>query len=201
MAQEQRKNSKKSLVIRFGLKQKTGVKIMNRLSILLILAVFLMGGCEGVEDLIDKLDDELGYECYHGDARLPFGDHPEDLITREGYKWECASGGADSIHFYSDGTFSATLSRAAYSEVSDYLDDCSGHLSREQTGEWVVDVRGRLCLKNDNIQPGLYNCQRFTHGSGTIRGSTCVDYYEDGDYLGNECDLDGRIGTCALVEE
>ena len=54
MVWEEGKSSKKPLVIRFRLKQKTGVRIMNRLPILLILAVFLMGGCaEGIgRDLV-----------------------------------------------------------------------------------------------------------------------------------------------------
>ncbi len=167
------------------------------------LVPFLIASCGGLDDLISDLEDyeyEEGYECYPGDAMLPAGSHPEHLVTPEGYVWECRGGGADSIHFNFDGTFSATLSRVAYSEARDYFDDCSGFADREETGEWVVS-RGLLCLANDNVQPGLYNCQRFTHGSGTVRGSGCVDYYEDGDYLGNECDADGKLGTCTLVEE
>ncbi|MCY3625761.1 MAG: hypothetical protein OXH71_04210 [Candidatus Dadabacteria bacterium] len=157
-----------------------------------------------VSDLFDDYeyeDEEEYYECSLGDASLPFGTHPEELITPEGYEWECTGGGANSIRFDSDGTFSVALSTVAYSVALDYFSDCSGYPSREETGEWIVDVRGRLCIKLDNIQPGLYNCQRLAYGSGTVRGSTCVDYYENGDYLGQECDRDNRLGTCTLVEE
>jgi len=178
---------------------------VKRFLFLLALLLFSVSCTPSVEDLVNDLvgdyEYEEGYECYPGDARLPVGSHPEYLVNPEGYEWECRGGGADSIDFRSDGTFSATLSRTAYSELQDYFDDCSGFTDREETGEWVVS-RGLLCLANDNVQPGLYNCQRFTQSSGTISGSNCVNYYEsDGSYLGNECDTDGRLGTCTLVEE
>ena len=171
-------------------------------SVLLLFSVGCTPSAEDlVSDLLDDIDYEEGYECAPGDASLPFGTYPEELITPESYEWECTGGGADSVHFDSDGTFSVALSTTGYSANLDYFSDCSGYASQEETGEWVVDVNGRLCVKFDNVQPDYYNCQRITYGSGTVRGSSCVDYYEDGDHLGNQCDRYGRLGTCTLVEE
>lgn len=171
---------------------------MKKIISLLAFLLFSVS-CSGLDDLISDLEDyeyEEGYECAPGDAILPSGTYPDYLIG----SWRCQGGGADSIRFDSDGTFSATLSTTAYRESRDYFSECFGCASREETGEWVI-TGNRLCLKNDNVQPGFYNCQGLTYRSGTVRGSTCVSYYKDGDYLGRECDIDGRLGTCTLDEE
>ena len=173
--------------------------------ILIALLLFTAGCTDSVDELVDNLLDdyeyEEEYECASGDASLPFGTYPEELITPEGYQWECTGGGADSIRIDSDGTFSATLSAIAYSANLDYFSECPGYISREETGEWVIDVNGYLCVKFDNVQPGYYNCQRITYGSGAVRGLSCIDYYEDGNFLANECNRYGRLGTCTLKEE
>ena len=159
----------------------------------LFATLFFVASCGGLDDLISDLDEEE-YECYHGNARLPFGTHPEYLVTPNGYKWKCDQG---DVQLYSDGTSSITLGTWLYSELLDYSDDCGGHPSREQTGEWVVDVQGRLCWKYDKVQPGLYGCQRFTHSSGSLSLIGDIDYYEDGANIGSEYEPD----TCTLEEE
>jgi len=177
--------------------------------ILLVLLLFSVSCTPSAEDLVnDLLDDseyeeeEEYYECYSGNATLPFGDHPEELITPGGYKWECTGGVADSIRFDADGTFSADINKLVWPTLFDYFSDCPGNFNpNKETGEWVVS-RGRLCVKNDNIQPGLYNCQRITYGPGTVKGSICATYYEDGHLsIGTECDRNSRLGSCTLEEE
>jgi len=177
---------------------------MKRMLLLLVL-FFLFTGCSpSAEDLVSNLLDDFeleeGYECHHGDATLPSGSHPDELITPEDYRWKCSGGGADSLWFDADGTFSVALTRAGYAEKLDYLDYCAGSASRQLTGEWVVSG-SRLCAKFDNVQSGLYNCRSFSYGSGTIRDSGCVDYYLDGEYAGQECATSERIGSCTLEEE
>ena len=182
---------------------------MKKTLFLFGLLLFFLGCSPSAEDLVSDLFDDFDYEeedyyeCYSGNATLPFGSHPEELITPEGYKWECTGGVADSIRFYADGTFSADLDMVVgWTAAFDYFSDCPGDFNpnEEQTGEWVVSL-GRLCVKNDNIQPGLYNCQRITYGPGTVKGSICSEYYEDGISLGSECDRNSRLGTCTLEEE
>ena len=179
------------------------------MKILAILALlFFSVGCTGsIEDLISDLEDyeyEEGYECYEGDARLPFGTHPEYLVTPEGYEWKCEGGSTHSIRFHSDGTVWFTLTSQAYSNQLEYWHDCGGHPGSPhlgQTGEWIIDETDRLCVQYDNLQPGIYNCQEFTYESGILTGSDYADFYDDnGDYLGREYS-DYGADVCTLTEE
>ena len=167
----------------------------------LLVVLFLATGCVETDDFIpsrifDELNDEEEYyECYSGNARLPFGNHPECLITPEGYYWECDNTG--ELRFDSDGTLSTFLNTSAYFENQDYFSDCPGYASRRQTGEWVIDVQGRLCISNDTVQPGLYYCQRFTCDSNTLRSLGSVNFYEDGTLVASQYESE----TCTLTEE
>jgi hypothetical protein len=164
--------------------------------VLLFLCVSCTPSAEDlVNDLIDDYDDyEEEYECYPGDARLPSGTLPEELITPEGYNWQCDA--VDNLQINSNGTFSLTLGSVFYSDWQDYGDECNVRVDRDQTGEWVISL-GRICFKYDNLQPGIYACQRFTHSSDAFSLLGNADYYEGSTQIGSEYEPI----TCTLEEE
>ena len=164
----------------------------------LFAVLFFVASCGGLEDLINEFDDYGSYECYHGNATLPSGTHPEYLVGL----WECEGGGAGDIHLYSDGRVWYTVSSEFYADLLEYWYDCGGHPGPPhlgQTGKWIVDETNRLCLQSHNTQPGLYQCQEFTYESETLISSDYTDFYDsDGDYLGREYS-DYGTDVCTLT--
>lgn len=172
-----------------------------------VLLLFSLGCTPSAEELIsDLLDYEEGsYECYNdGNAQLPVGTHPSYLIGL----WECEGGTTDQLQFYPDGRFREA---GSFPEFLEYWYDCGGNPAERGgpsseylwlKGNWVVDGTNRLCVRLDDVQSGLYNCQEITYESGTLTGSGCADYYDsDGSYLGRECDEDDGLETCTLEQE
>ena len=174
---------------------------MSRIWILLVLLLFSVSCTPSTQDIINDLFDyeEESYECYHGNARLPAGTHPEYLTG----SWNCEdSEEVSDIRLHSDGTFWSSFGGSEYADLLEYWSECGGNPGAPHlglTGSWVVDTRNRLCLRRDNIQPGIYICSEFTYDSGVLTSPAYADFYDsDGDHIGREYE---ESGVCIREEE
>lgn len=167
-----------------------------------VVLVFLSLGCtpsaeEFIDSLVGDYDDyEEEYPCYDdGEARLPYGTHPQELITPEGYSYSCDN--VEDLQLNADGTFSLTLGGYLFSEYQDYVDDCGGSATRNATGEWTVRPSGQLCWRYNRVQPALYQCQRISYEAGEFTLWGNIDYYEGSTRIESEYEPD----ACTLEEE
>lgn len=170
----------------------------------LLVLLFFSVSCtpsaeEIIQDFLNYDYESNSYECYHGNARLPSGTHPEYLVG----SWECEE--TQTLEFYSDGRLRFLPSSDIIGDYLEYWYDCGNHpgtgfVTAGLSGRWIVDGTGRLCATLHNVQAGIYFCYEIAHESGVLTFPGHADYYENGNYLGREYS-DYGTETCTLEEE